>query len=283
MRRLRTWLSSSQSRAHHHSESRRDRVAAADIRAAVSSFGDPRNPAILFLHGIRLGREIWMQHASSLAQQYRVLTLDLPGHGALADVAFTEENVSAVLDAAFEQMLESPPLVVGYSLGGFVAMHYARRHPQRTRALLLAGCTLDFQGWRWWPYGVSVRLTETLPDAWLRAFVRVGLSLTLPRRWIHIVERIPFDRDVLTRTSEIVHSSVSALDTISTYRKPVLIVNGEYDLIFRLDERRFLHRLPQARLRIMRGMDHTGPLRRPAEFTSIVEGFAGKVFGSGTS
>lgn len=58
----------------------------------------------------------------------------------------------------------------------------------------------------------------------------------------------------------------------------MLIVNGSYDLFFRLDEKRFLHRLPQARLRLMRGTDHTGPLRRSGEFASIVEAFAAMVF-----
>lgn len=254
------------------------RVATLDGGAAFSTFGDPRNPPILFLHGIRLGREIWAEHAEILAKKYHVVTLDLPGHGALADVPFTEENVGALLDDAVSRIVHAPPLIVGYSLGGFVAMHYASRLPERTSGLLLSGCTLAFEGWKWWPYGVSVRLTQTLPDAWLTALLRAGLSLTLPRNWIHIVERIPFDRDVFARTSEIVHHSNGAMDAISSYRNPVMIVNGEYDLIFRLDERRFLHRLPQARLRIMRGLEHTAPLRRPLEFTSIVEGFAEKVF-----
>ena len=67
-------------------------------------------------------------------------------------------------------------------------------------------------------------------------------------------------------------------DAIASYRKPVLIVNGEYDVAFRADERRYLHRLPQARLRLMRGVDHAAPMRRVAEFCTIVDEFAQQVF-----
>jgi len=213
-----------------------------------------------------------------LRQRYHVITLDLPGHGALAGVPFTEENVSALLADAIETIVGRPPLIVGYSLGGFVAMRHAARHPEQTAGLLLADCTFDFEGWRWWPYGAWVNVAQHLPEAWLDALQRVGLYASIPHNWIDVVQRIPFNRDVLYRTSEIVRSSQNALDDLATYRKPVAFVNGEFDLLFRLDEKRFLHRLPQARLQIMRGMDHAGPLRRIAEFTSIVEAFADRVF-----
>lgn len=249
-----------------------------DVSEAVSAFGDPDAPAILFLHGIRLGREIWAQHAAALAGRYRVVTVDLPGHGALLSVPFTTDNVTELLDETIERYVSGAPLIVGYSLGGYVAMRYAVRFPERTAGLLLAGCTLDFEGWKWWPYGMGVRFTQMLPEPIAVWMLHTALYLSLPRYWLEVVERIPFDRDVFARTSEIVRSSEGALNDVARYRKPVLIVNGEYDLAFRADERRFLHRLPQARLRIIRGVDHTGPLRRVGEFTEIVNEFARKVF-----
>lgn len=249
-----------------------------DVRNATSEFGDRSNPPILFLHGIRLGREIWTPHANALASRYHVVTSDLPGHGVLAGVPFTDETVSALVDRVVDEVVAAPPLIVGYSLGGYVSMRFASRSPERTAALLLAGCTLDFDGWKWWPYDMSVKFTEMLPRPWYDAFMHASLALTLPRHWVDVVEAIPFDRDVFTQTSAIVRQQRHALDSIAHYRKPVLIVNGEYDFAFRSDERRFLHRLPQARLRIIHGVDHTGPLRRVGEFTEIVDEFAKKVF-----
>ena len=110
---------------------------------------------------MRLGRDIWAPHARALAQRYHVVTLDLPGHGALAGVPFTQRRVDELLNDAIDNVVGSAPLTIGYSLGGFVAMRYASQFPERTRALLLAGCTLDLEAWKRWPYGAGVRLTQS--------------------------------------------------------------------------------------------------------------------------
>ena len=176
--------------------------------------------------------------------------------------------------------VSSPPLVVGYSLGGYVAMEYASRHRERTSALLLAGCTVDLEGWKFWPYQLTARLSQAIPERILSTMMEASLRMTLPRAWADIVSAIPFNRDVFARTSAFGREYTRFSDKIAGYRKPVLIVNGEYDLVFRMDERRFLRRLPQARLRILRGVEHTAPMRRVEEFTSIVRSFAQRVFRS---
>lgn len=225
-----------------------------------------------------MGWQIWRAHAELLADRYHVIAIDLPGHGALADLPFTEENVASTLSNAIEHIARRPALLVGYSLGGFVAMRHAARRPEETAGLVLSGCTLDFAGWKAWPYPAVGYVSERLPDAWLAALVHLGLVATLPRECRATIERIPFNRHVFARTGAIIAASRRALDEIASYREPVLIVNGQYDVVFRLDEKRFLHRLPQARLRVMLATDHAGPLRRPGQFASIVGEFAQKVF-----
>jgi pimeloyl-ACP methyl ester carboxylesterase len=183
-----------------------------------------------------------------------------------------------MLDHVLMKVASSPPLLVGYSLGGYAAMTYASAHPERTRGLLLTGCTLDFETWKRWPYEISVRLSQPIPDSVLDWLMNLSLHVTLPRRWAQLVAAIPFNRDVFTRTSAYARQHSRISDKLAGYRKPVLFVNGEFDLIFRIDERRFLSHVPQARLRILRGTDHTAPMRRVEEFTTIVREFAGKVF-----
>ncbi|MDE2481616.1 MAG: alpha/beta hydrolase [bacterium] len=247
------------------------------MKTAYSEYGDRRNPAILFLHGIRLGRDIWARHARSLVDRYHVVAADLPGHGALANVRFAPSSVRELLDRITGEVCTAPPLVVGYSLGGYVSMNYAVAHPDRTRALLLAGCTLDFVGWKHWPYEAGARFITALPAPLRERFLQLTLHATLPRPWAEIVEEIPFDPQVLNDT-KLISRGARFSETIAAYRKPVLIANGELDLVFRMDERRFLNRLPQARLRVLKRVDHTAPLVRAEEFTAIVREFADRVF-----
>jgi pimeloyl-ACP methyl ester carboxylesterase len=249
------------------------------LTQAYSEYGDPARPSILLLHGIRLGREIWEPHARVLAARYHVVTLDLPGHGALAHIPFNAESIASLMDEALGRCAAAP-LVAGYSLGGYVAMDYASRRPERTRGLLLAGCTLDVESWKRWPYEASARLSELMPEPWLERFLHVTLRLTLPKTWADIVGAIPFNRDVISHSFLLARENARFSEKLVYYRRPVLFVNGEYDLIFRMDERRFLARVQQSRLRIIRRTDHTAPIRRPEEFTAIVREFADRVFAS---
>lgn len=246
--------------------------------AAYAVHGDPANPPILFVHGIRLGRDIWESHARALSTRYFVVTLDLPGHGALAHLPFSPEHIDALFDRVLTQVCATAPLIVGYSLGGYAAMEYTGRRPERSRALLLAGCTLDFEAWKRWPYELSARLSALVPTAAFERMVWWSLHLTMPRVWADLVSSIPFNRAVLTQTSHMTSHNGRFSDKLSNYRKPVLFVNGEYDLVFRMDERRFLQRVPQARRRIVRRVDHNMPMTRANEFIAIVREFADQVF-----
>ena len=115
----------------------------------------PAIPRCSFCTASGLGREIWSS-ARPRAGVSAITSsrIDLPGHGALAGVpSFTERRLDGKLlnERHVDKVVGSAPLMIGYSLGGFVAMRYASRFPERTRALLLADCTLDFEAWKRWP------------------------------------------------------------------------------------------------------------------------------------
>ncbi len=245
---------------------------------AYTTYGDPAKPPIVLVHGIRLGRQMWEPHARVLASQYHVITVDLPGHGALYGMPFNAGTIEEVFDEVYTQACAEPPLIVGYSLGGYSSMEYAEHYPKRSRGLLLAGCTLDFESWKYWPYELSARFTQMLPGPLFERFMWLSLHMTLPREWADLVETIPFDRSVLDSTSNIARISSRFSGKLAKYNEPVLFVNGEWDFIFRSDERRFLHRVPQARLRLIPRVDHTAPLRKAADFIAIIREFAQRVF-----
>ncbi len=89
---------------------------------------------LVLLHGFSGTRRAWDGVLGQLpAERYRALALDLPGHGSAADhpwpITF-EACVRAVLDAAPERFV-----LVGYSLGGRVALHVALTAPERVTRL----------------------------------------------------------------------------------------------------------------------------------------------------
>jgi len=254
-------------------------VALAAERAA-SLYGTPGRPPVLFVHGLRLGRSVWDAHARALAHDYRVMTLDLPGHGALADVPFDTETVIALLAGACD-LLGEPPLLVGYSLGGYSAIAFAHRHPDRTAGLIAVDCTYDFDGWRGAWIAALADGAASLPRPLLVRVLRVTLRICAPRALVAEIERIPFDPGVIRACRRELHRLRRFSDLLRGYDRPLLFVNGARDLLFRLDERRFLRANSHARLHLIRGADHNAPLTHAQEFVEIVRTFAEEVFTRG--
>lgn len=100
-------------------------------------------PAILLLHGLGATGAVWHGVAEALASAgfADVRAPDLPGHGAAAPPnAYTVDRLAAAVAPA-----EVSPVVVGHSLGGYVALALASgRYGSRPRAVLSIGAKLSF-------------------------------------------------------------------------------------------------------------------------------------------
>lgn len=107
---------------------------------AYLTAGNPRHPAVLFLHGFMGSSADWRGVMEALEDRFYCVALDLPGHGSsvgLSSEAYTIEGTSRrVLDSLGESGVERPVLV-GYSMGGRLALYLALRHPARCAGLFL--------------------------------------------------------------------------------------------------------------------------------------------------
>lgn len=102
--------------------------------------GSRGTPAILFLHGFLGTSADWDAPMAVLAAQYRCITVDLPGHGASANApvaAFTMEGAAQALRNVLDAEGIDRAVVVGYSMGGRLALYFALHQPERCRALVL--------------------------------------------------------------------------------------------------------------------------------------------------
>ena len=97
-------------------------------------------PAVL-LHGFPLSRALWKPQLEDLQGQCRVIAPDFRGFGgtsaALASVSVDQlaDDIAALLDAL---KITQPAVIGGLSMGGYVALAFARRHSARLRGLILA-------------------------------------------------------------------------------------------------------------------------------------------------
>jgi len=239
--------------------------------------GPENAPGIVLVHGTRMAGAYWHRQVAALSARFRVLAVDLPGHGARRGEPFTHRAAVDTIVGAAGRCRGGAAMVVGHSLGGFLTMDAAAEAPERFSALVLHGCSARALGPATWPYQLALRLISRIPEArltrWSDALLRrryagdlVGPQIAagygfsaIPAAW----------RSVLGRD----HAAV-----LASYQGPVLILNGARDPLFRLGERRFLRLCRRARLRVIRGATHLASLDRPDEFTAAVREFAEEIY-----
>ena len=98
---------------------------------------------LLFLHGFCESGEMWRYFAESLSTQYRVICPDLPGFGdsVLTRPIQSLEEVAEQLESWLQELQIQNPIVLGHSLGGYVALALLERMGDRIRAIGLLHST----------------------------------------------------------------------------------------------------------------------------------------------
>ncbi len=94
---------------------------------------------VLFLHAAAGNAEMWNSQLSHLVASHRVLALDFRGHGTAVD-AEGPYTLTALVDdihRIVEDRELAPVVLVGHSMGGLIALEFARRFPDRVEGLLL--------------------------------------------------------------------------------------------------------------------------------------------------
>lgn len=102
--------------------------------------GDDGHPAVLFLHGFMGSQANWTCVTKELQRSYRCVRVDLPGHGGsigLPPDAYTMAGTAKALRAVLDALGADRCALVGYSMGGRIALYFALHHSDRCRRLVL--------------------------------------------------------------------------------------------------------------------------------------------------
>ncbi|MFD7326477.1 alpha/beta fold hydrolase [Streptomyces sp. NPDC059875] len=230
-------------------------------------------PPIVFVHGTRFSAGQWSPQLAALQDDFRVAAIDLPGHGARSAEPWSLSAATEIIASAVRTLDHGPALVVGHSLGGYASLEFARRCPEQLRGLVLAGASASTRGpwatpYRWiaglvprLPADRLARWNDTLlrrlyPPEVVEATIRSGYAFhTLPAAWGEVLGR--FDADAMRHVAA-----------------PVLVLNGEKDIVFRSGERDFVRAHPRARVELIPRARHLANFDDPDAFTDAVRRFA---------
>ncbi|MDT7934783.1 MAG: alpha/beta hydrolase [Sphingomonadaceae bacterium] len=234
----------------------------------------PRDaPALVLLHGSNAFLQTWEPWAGRLDKRYRVIRLDLPGHGLTGSSptrAYTTEDYAALVEQLRARLGIERIAIGGNSMGGGVAPAYTLAHPDRVGALVLvdsvgepdpryADAPLIFRIARL-PVlrDIGARLTprsliaDSLPGAY--GDRQLATPELVDRYWELL--RFPGNRQATIDRFALKPFALTAAD-LAHVRAPTLILWGEADRLIPLSSGRWLaENIPGARLVTYPGAGH---------------------------
>ncbi len=212
-------------------------------------------------------------------------TPDLPGHGSKGPQRqIADYSLSTHMDAISEAVTAEQVTLIGYSLGGRLALHWAIAHPRRIRRLILIGASPGLAS-------PEERDERRLGDATLAEFIRTRGQEAFFKYWhnqtfFQPMLRLPKEQldPILTRRDQNDPEGLAlSLENVGTgtlpslwhrleeIRFPVDLVTGEHDEKFtRLAHEMGAH-LPKARHSLIEGAGHAVHLEKPADLAMLLQ------------
>jgi|GEM_PF-827149 len=259
-----------------------------DGRAAFYREAHPASPEgdVILLHGW-IGTSSWMFRylLPELGRRYRTLAPDLPGFGRSETMACrpSVDNYTDFVRRFADRLDVDRCHLVGVSVGGTIALHFAQKYPERLRKLVVQGSV--FRG-RDLPnrFRILYRLIGNSP--------LIDLVPKVPLKWWFFIRRLDFGRDTRRLAKEdrkrmvgdILRAPNQTLVNVGRellnldlsedarhIRLPTLILDGENARLVNAEASRQLHRLiPGSELHIISDCGHNLALEKPQDFLNYM-------------
>jgi pimeloyl-ACP methyl ester carboxylesterase len=267
------------------------------VRIHYRDQGDPNGEPIVLVHGFAASLYDWQDWAQRLDGHYRVISLDLPGHGLTsAPKGYRPhmDDLVGTVDALTTRLGVKHFVLVGNSMGGGVAWNYALQHPDRLDGLVLEDSVPP-------PYPASQApksrsnviifnllqvplLRGLLTHIDLTPLVRQGLetafvdkSLVTPaliRRYSDF-SRAPGHRAILLALQDGPRpDSVAINAALGKLTVPTLVMHGKQDMLIRWWEgRRTANAIPGATFILYDGVGHVPMEQIPDKSAADLDGW----------
>ncbi len=253
------------------------------------ALGDKGKP-VLLIHGLAVSAEIWVHNVEALAQEHRVYVPDLPGFGRsdAPGPSFSPFDYTPFLDGFMNSLRIRKASLVGQSLGGGIALHYALQHADRVEKLVLVGSAGFGKQviWtlRWaslpWIGELFVRPSRKGVELVFKLAVRNQALITkdFVELYYRLFSRPGFRKFFLRLLRQIVNFQGGREEILAPIRnnlsriiQPVLIVWGKDDRVLPVEgAHTAAQNLPNARLEIFEGCGHIPFFERSETFNKLV-------------
>lgn len=255
-------------------QSKRIKLGKLNIRYFAGGQGDP----LVIIHGGGDGARAWLKSAEELSNYYSVYIPDLPGFGrsqSASDKFHLPEYVAFVKN--FSQALGIERFhLIGHSIGGGIALHYALHFPEKVKGLVLVSSwCLGIEAALWVRLLSHPALSKSLGEAAIAVLKGVKWLARLfyaPFRFANPVTRVKMD---IGKTMITLRGQTTVLqDRLCELTMPTLLVWGSGDRIVPAAHAYVAAELiPDCQLHIFEGCGHSVYKQKAGEFSQLLTNF----------
>ena len=246
-----------------------EKIKINEIELAYTRRG--KGTPLVLLHGYPLDHHLWDDVAPLLEDTFDLILPDLRGFGesTTVDSAFTVDDYASDIAGLLDQLGIQKTAIVGHSMGGYVALAFAKLYPERVRGLGLVSSQVlaDPPDRREGRYKSAADVSEKgiggvveamapkfTADERLQAFARETMERQQPAGFIGALKAMAERMD--------------STPLLSSFNFPVVIIHGDADALIPIDRAREVkNALPHAHLVEVNGAGHM-PMMEAKEETA---------------
>lgn len=243
---------------------------------------------VVFLHGFTGSTKTWEEVIHFLPNNFRFIAVDLNGHGQTSspadEILYTMDAQVDLLHALFTELDLTSFHLVGYSMGGRVAISYAVKYPEQIKTLLLESSTpgIVSEEERKLREEADVRLAEKMLQDGLEAFVDYWENIPL----FASQKQLPEEKQQSIRSERLAHNTQGLANSLkmmgtgvmpSVWHKlhvltmPVHLVTGELDEKFKCIANKMKDQMPHFAHTTVEQAGHAIHVEKPQKFATIVK------------
>ncbi|MGL5794721.1 MAG: 2-succinyl-6-hydroxy-2,4-cyclohexadiene-1-carboxylate synthase [Waterburya sp.] len=254
---------------------------------AARTLTDRQKPVIVFLHGFLGNSQDFLAVIDLISPEFCCLVLDLPGHGQTEvkqDINYHLPNLAQALIALLEQLNIRQCFLVGYSLGGRIALYLTIYFPQYFLGVILESASpgLKTQPERDRRIQQDLQLIKQLESQDFADFLQQWYSQPLfssfaqhPNFQQALIRRLNNNPVKLSKSLRYLGLGMqpSLWSQLKSLQIPLLLVVGELDSKFVAINREIANLCPQANLNIVKNSGHNVHFEQLWEFSKLLERF----------
>lgn len=251
----------------------------------LSYFDEGEGKPIVLIHGFAGGKLYWEKIIPDLASSYRVIALDLPGHGesGMGIEKYSIDDMAVTIKELLDHLELDKVTLFGHSLGGYITLAFAERFPQCLNGFSLVHSTAN-------PDSEEAKAGRESNAKKVQEEGTVSFVEGLAQKLFAPANTEVNARDIVNTVQIGISTSIDGLVSALMAMKnrpdrnhilnetdlPVLLIAGEQDQIIP-PEKTFTVKKENIEQRIIKGAGHMSMYEQPAELVKIMKDFLARI------